>query len=114
MLYCGECRGITDPRHFFQKEKLNLAIFFYNLNLVIGISSQRIFGALSLLFSVKVGKNFSNVKKKGIRNEQTFLNTSMMTKTIPPPKEKISSAVRIEIATFGFQIQCVIHSANTM
>ena len=39
-----------------------------------------------------------------------------MTKTIPPekPKEKISSAVKIEIATTGFQIQCVIHSANTM
>ena len=75
----------------------------------MGISSQRIFWGI-----VKVGKNFSNVKKKGIRNEQTFLNTYMMTKTIPTPKEKISSAVRIEIATIGFQIQCVIHSANTM
>ena len=65
LIHCRQWREITDPTHFFWNIVIKFAKSFFYENPVFNISSERIFWHYNF-FSVKVLKNFSNVKKKRI------------------------------------------------
>ena len=65
ILYCGECSEKTDPTHSFSKRETEFGkSFFFNQNLVIGISSQRIFWGIIISFPSKMERIVQMLRKK--------------------------------------------------